>query len=202
MKFYCGFLFLLASYTAGSQSIAHSKYIVITIERERTKDNHAMERAYWIVSMDSLQNFKYSLAPLYIDGFSLNNFKECCGKKSITIFYQTDSTSYKFDEQYLAAKKSLSDLVKAKRKKVQTIAKGWTKGVREKINVYITPVSGDFCYCRVDKDGSKKLEYQGMIVIPKSGFSSEDKFWSSEKSSQVSFFDFSSLPFLNLQSIL
>lgn len=202
MKLYCAFIFVLLSYTASGQSSSSSKYIVVTLERTRTNDNHGVENAYWIVCTDSLKALKDSFAPLYMDGFSLNNFKECCGKGSITIFYQTDSTSYEFDDEYSIVKKSFSELIRARRKKVQTITKEWTKGIKETIKVYLTPVSGDFCYCRVDKEGSKKIEYEGLIAIPRSTFAFEDNFWGSEESSSVRFFDFSTLAFLNLHSIL
>ena len=176
------------------------KYLIITLERERSWDVHEAEYSYWMVHADSINEIRGNLRPLYLKGFSVNNFDSCCLFDSLAMFHVAGS-NFNFNNQYLSQVERLVSIIKQHGKRVQTIRKKWTDRSQEKINIYLTPVNGNFCECKIGSTGVK-IDGISSVAIPKSDFSPNDKFWDGEAARSIKNYDFSNLSFLNFRSIL
>lgn len=179
------------------------KFVIVTIEKETDSKLHKSETDYWIVSLKLWKKSpEEAVLPLYLKGFSTTDFKECCTDKTLVLFNSTTEEIFEFATDFKHDQSTLVKLIAKERKRVQTIKKKWVTGYKEKITVYLTPISGKFCLCSiVHKDGSSKLGYEGQAAIPVSGFSHDSMFWSSQEARQVERFDYADLPFIALQKI-
>lgn len=198
-RYIIGILLLLISTIVNAQN-QQGNYVIITLERERTWDMHRVEYSYWLMPSDSLSQSRYKFINLYMNGFSKNSFESCCTKDSLAMYNTTD-TNFDLDKDYVNELEMLIGIVKSKRQKIQSIKKDWGKKGSETINVYATPVIGTFCRCRLGKSVNN-VEGVTHVMLPKSGFKLNDNFWSNKGVVALRGYDFSSLPFLDLNSIL
>ncbi|HTF22202.1 MAG TPA: hypothetical protein VK658_29180 [Chryseolinea sp.] len=202
MKSILVIILLLAGFSSKGQE-STSSFVVVTIEWERNSNLHKSETDYWIVSRKLWEkSSKEAVLPLYLTGFSLTDFKECCTDNSLILFNTAVGENFNFGADFVNSQNILIQLIATKRKKVQTIRKKWVTGHKEKAVVYLTPISGRFCLCPiVHRDGSSKLGYDGQAAIPVSDFSHDSIFWSSSEARQIERFDYADLPFLGLHNI-
>lgn len=180
-----------------------SKYAILTIEKKSSSKLHKNQVDYWIVDIESWKNSdKKAVSPLYISGFSATDYNECCTNENLILFNVTVKESFDYKEGLLESQSKLKEIIANYRKKIQTVKKKWTIGKTERIKVYLTPIVGSFCFCKLThKDDDSKIGYQGQAAIPVSNFIYDDSFWKSELSEGIQKYDYSSLPFLSLHTM-
>lgn len=175
-------------------------YVIATIEKKTTSNLHPIEFDYWIIS-ESMWESEEKFIPLYIDGFSQTDLDECCLSDTLTLFNMSSDESFDFQESFKKSVDELRSIVATKRQKIHTVKKKW-KGYKEKINVYLTPVKGTFCICELRHiDDNTKLGYFGKTAVPLDSFAINEEFWESKNFKDIRRFDYTTLPFLSLQTI-
>lgn len=193
----------IALFSISMYAQKEGRYVVVTIEKESNSSVHKNEVDYWIVDTEKWKNTEQkTMWPLYLSGFSATDYDECCINENLVLFNVTSKESFEYKDGLLVALKGLEKLISDKRKKVLSVKKEWHSGKKENIFVYLTPVNGSFCFCKLShKDDNTKIGYEGNTAIPVSNFSYDDSFWESELSKGVEKFDYSILPFLSLQTL-
>lgn len=193
MKYYILLSLIIGVLSVDAQN-RDDKYVVITLERERSWDNHLMEYSYWIIPADSLGTSDSKFSLLYLNGFSRNNFESCCLNDSI-VMNNTVETNFDFTQTFTKQIETLKEIIDKRRKKLQVIKKSWNKN-SEKITVYVTPVIGEMCKCKIAK--AKQIQQGLQLIMPKSGY----KLGEFDLPETLLFYDFAQIPFINLNSIL
>ena len=183
------FLIILSINFCYSQNASVFKYVVITYEIDRNRDNHDKKQYYWIVPNDSISSGnELKKKPLYIDSFSKNSFDSCYNGSDIYLFSINTETKFDFDKDYIQEIDNLKEIISKNKKKVQTYCKKWKQGnYKETVTVYITPITGDFCSC---KNLGTIDESNNIIMLPKKAFKLNDSFWKSSKAKDISRIDF------------
>lgn len=193
-------LFISLSIRSFAQTSAET-FVVIIIEKLSSSSLHPKEYDYWILQKSPWNKSEKSIVPLYLDGFSRNDVDECCISDSLVFFNYDAKESFVFAKSFKSSLKNLNDLIGKDRKKVMSIRKKWN-GYTEQINVYLTPITGKFCICKVSHaQGKDKIGYEGKIAVPLSDFSFDGNFWQSPEAKQIERYDYSDLPFLALQKM-
>jgi hypothetical protein len=176
-------------------------FIIVTIERITSSDLHSKANDYWVIPKALWNESERPIIPFYLDGFSRNDIDECCISDSLVLFNYDSKESFVFEESFRVALGKLKDIMGKERKKVQTIKKKWN-GYREEITVYLTPVKGRFCVCKlIHAQGNDKIGYEGQAAVPVSDFNFDPDFWLSTVAKQIERFDYGSLPFIALHKI-
>ena len=178
-----------------SQEIEKDNYVIITFEMIRSSEPKAVNKFYWITSVESINTTDFYLFPLYLTQYSKNDLDGCLNGDTIDMFTLTTDTQYNFKEGYETNISQLTSLLDSRRTKVQTIKMKWNKGYKEDIDVYATPVIGKFCNCVQSHMVGAKVDFEGMIFIPLSDFIFDDDFWGKDKSKKVMFANYSSVDF-------
>ena len=140
----------MVSFTCGiayPQVNDKANYVIISFEMSRSKDTKGIQKFYWITPIDSIKKTDFYLFPLYLSEYSKDKLERCVKGDTIDVFTQTTATSYNFDKGYEEAVDSSILLLNKRKVKVQTITIEWTKGFKEEVKVYATPVIGKFCNC-------------------------------------------------------
>lgn len=194
-------LIILFSVNIYAQSV--KEYVIVTIERQSNSSVHQSETDYWITDIESWKSSKEEvLYPLYLSGFTATDYDECCINKNLILFNVTSKESFDYKEGLLDSLKKLEKIISNNRKKVQTVKKKWKTGKKENICIYLTPISGNFCFCKLShKDDNSKIGYDGSASIPVSDFNYDNNFWESKISKGIMEFDYTSLPFLSLHTL-
>lgn len=179
------------------------KFVLITIETKAKKGLHKTQIDYWVVSLNKYKDpNEKPFFPLYISGFSATDYNECCNNKNLILFNVTSQESFEYENQLLDVQKKLIDLIKIKRRKIQSIEKKWLFGNKITVNVYMTPITGDFCFCELSHNNdNSELTYVGQVAVPKSGYNYNSDFWSSELYKAIQKYDFGNLPFVSLHTM-
>ena len=165
-----------------------SKYVVVTFSAKRGIDKHFVNY-YWITPVDSIKGMNFCLYPLYLAEYSSDNVYDCKKGDSINIFTHTVKTAYDFEDGYEQGIEELISLIDGNRTKIQSIKTKWTNKAYIDINVYVTPISGDFCRCFYYKDHRDKFE--AWIYLPVKDFSFEKAFWSISAANFVKYANYS-----------
>jgi len=182
-----------------SQVNSSSRFVVITFEL--TKGNSKNKQFfYWITPVDSIEKkISFNIFPLYTEEYTKDNFDRCIKGDSVDIFKNTTATNFKFDEGYSSQIEQFVSLVNSKKTKVQTISLNWSAGSRAKetVNVYATPVIGEFCNCLQLSEigGSHKLEFSALVYMPVASFSFNQNFWDTENGKVMKYADYSLVEF-------
>jgi hypothetical protein len=161
----------------------HNKFIVILFEWSGQKFNEKLVH-YWILPVyDEIEEFK--IYPLVFSDFSsVDSYKRCARGEQIDLFTSTSETRFDFDEQYLLHESSLKSLIKRNKKLIHQIIMRRPSGIfkKEKINVYITPLFGDFFSC-VQFHDSRDVETNrviGEVYFPGLNAELNLNFWDSK----------------------
>jgi hypothetical protein len=192
------FLMLLCCYNNNTfaQTTRNGKYAVVTFEVKRKNFNHPHEWFHWIVAIDSMKKKTFTLSPLFFNNFSTYELNKCIKGSRIDVFSGYDGPDFSVDKGYAKMVDSLFTMIDKNKIKVQTIKKSWGEGRKENITVYVTPVIGSFCNCLQDHIINGKIEdMKGLVFLPVSGISFDDKFWSSDDAHYVKFTDYSYIDF-------
>ena len=103
---------------------------------------------YWITPIDSIEKRNsFTVFPVYMDGFSKESFDECKQGKQIDIFTFSGSPDFNLGTDYETNLRDLLSLIAINRIKIQSLLKVWGKNQEDKINIYATPITGEFCNC-------------------------------------------------------
>ncbi len=123
------------------------EFVVFTVEQSFKISQHDKKVYNFIVAVDSLVNYNYEIAPLYLEGFSYNNLSDCCSGNPVNPNLVFKNTTYDFKISYLNQLEEFEQLLNKKKKMIQTIKRKWNSGQKEIIKIYYTPVLGEFCSC-------------------------------------------------------
>lgn len=177
------------------------KFVIVTIERFNPKAMHKRTLDYWIVPYLEWEGKpNVTILPFFIKGFSLQDVNECCNEQELIVFNRGMNENFAFDASVQKDLQFLSEINTKNKTRTQKIKKMWTNGIKENINVYITPIAGVFCRCKVTKHGGNILNFTEAI-IPIASFKHDDSFWKSPLSKQVMRYDFSNLPLIQLYNM-
>ncbi len=193
------FLFLLSSLSNYART---NQYIIVTFESKRSIDRE-FQNYFWIAPIDSIKDRNFYLYPLHlvVGEYSKDNLDNCIKGDTIDIFNSTNITRLNFDDMYEANVETLLELVIKNRVKVQTINVSWelNKKAKNKINIYITPILGDFCRCfhygRNFYDGKWIDGFKSLIYLPMSNFSYNQSFWETQIATIVKFANYNHIDY-------
>lgn len=175
------------------------EFIVVTFELVKNKI-HRTKRYYWIIPTDSIENNRIPMFSLYLQAyFDSSELQDCCKGNVIDVLESTESDTVTLSNDYQKALEELNNLVFKYRKKVQKVQYRWYNPDHEEvIQIYITPITGNFCFC-MQKFSSfiKDMFQEGNIFLPLSDFSYNNGFWESEKLKAVETFDYSTIKYVN-----
>jgi hypothetical protein len=174
-------------------------YIIYSFEINRHQGSHGNFLYYWITPIDLIKKeAAIKLFPVYLDNFyATNDFNDCCSQKSIDIFTATTATKFEISDFYDKQLDTLILIVSKNKKLVQKITKKWTNGAKEDIHIWATPIIGQFCSCGLVGYSVERIDYKGLIFLPKSDFSLFDDFWNQEISKEILFTDYSKFAYRN-----
>jgi hypothetical protein len=183
-------IFILSSLSSYAQL---NEYVIFTFESKRSIDKE-FQKYYWIAPKDSIKDTDFRIYPLYLIAgeFSKDNLDDCQKGDSIDIFVSTDKTNLDFEEDYESNVEDLILLIYNNRVKIQSIEIGWAenKKVKNIINIYATPIRGNFCNCfQYHNLGTNK--FNSFIYLPIENFSHIKSFWNTPTASIVKFSDYS-----------
>jgi hypothetical protein len=167
-------LLLVTVFNVSAQS-RQGQYVVLTFEDTYKISQHGTDTYYWIISADSIKQRK-NISPLLMRGFSKTTFDSCCKGEPINPFIVTATTSYDFAKPYFISIDTLRKLIFRHRKRIQVVSKKWQSG-QEKLQVFVTPISGFFCTANYARAFGIMADYNGQIYIPISSFHYIDNFW-------------------------
>ncbi len=147
-------------------------YVILTFEINRHQGSHGNFIYHWIVPIDSIcEKSELKIFPVYMDNFyATNDLNNCCSQVDIDIFTMTTASKYDYSEKYANQLDTLNLLVLKNRKLLQKISNKWTNGTKEDIQVWGTPIMGQFCSCGLIGDSKSDIDYKGIIFLPKSTF--------------------------------
>lgn len=175
--------------------------LIISIEKKTNTSVHQFEKDYWVIPKWKIESvLRESVLPFFIDGYSGTDLIECCQENSLVLFNYSKTEDFTANSNL----EVLDSIIKRHRKKIQVARKKWTNGIKEKIEVYITPIKGKFCFCGIldgRDDTNSKIGYKGDVIVPVSDFSYDAQFWNSPLDQQIARFDYLNLPFLQLHLI-
>ena len=154
------------------------EYLVVSFEIDRTKDAHDTKKYYWIISKDSLGSLNATLSPLFLTGFTNDQFQSCCNGNEVDIYSFKKGDTFDLSDQYLI---TLNGIIEKNKRKIQTVTKNWNNGYKERIDIYVTPVKGQFCMCPMSQKSEEMIGFNGCIFLPKGNFVYDDSFWESAK---------------------
>lgn len=175
------------------------KYFVVTVESKQTPNYHGIRTSHWIIPVDSINDSNvFEIYPFYIDYASNDNLERCIEDLPIAIFTSTTVTNYDFPDIYIENIELLKEIIFSNRKKVQSINKKWSD-FKEKVNIYLTPIDGDFCSCGI-LNGSIidkwDVNYE-LMFLPVKNFRFDLNLWNTEKGKEILRSDFSEYTFGN-----
>lgn len=179
-------------------------YIIVTIESINKKGVHKIQTDNWIFAVDDYtkMNEEDVIYPLYLSGFSATDYKECCEDKNMILFNSTVAESFEYAKENLSSRKALQDIIKDKRKKIQTIKKQWGSDKKIRVTIFLTPVNGAFCFCKISHESdNSRLDYVGQVGVPKLGFNYIPSVLESKLGRGIQTYDFSFLPFIGLDTL-
>jgi hypothetical protein len=174
------------------------EYIILSFEREFVVSKmspHGVQSYYWIIPLDSIKSYRYSVYHLFINGFSKRNLDDCCNGKEVDPFLVFSNEQKSNDTSNYLALDQLHAIIKKNKKELLSVTKKWKTGSKENIRVFATPVSGKFCSSNFHLFGQKRYGYKGKVYIPYSSFNFLQGFWSSQYSKFVINRDFSKIEF-------
>ncbi len=170
-------------------------FVIVTFEIKRNIERHKKAVYYWIVNSDSTINKGFSLKPLYFSGYSKTHLDKCCNGDTINPYIITKHTSFDFAPNYESDVKVLKELIEEKKIKVQTIKKKRGNEYTETVNVYATPVKGEFCKCYLKSFGF--IDYEGEVYLPLKNLKDNSAYWELTWSKNIKFSDYSFFFYVN-----
>ncbi len=194
-----GLILLLVGEIGLSQTSNKKDYVVVTFELSQKKPS-GNQNYYWITPIDSIINKSvFNIYPLYMEEYSNDSFEKCLKGDTVDVFTTTTETNYDFREKHLSELNIFQSIIKQNRMLVQELRLNWnskTKGT-EKLNIYLTPIKGQFCDCiqRTEVWGKSDLNFLILTFMPVSSFEYDSDFWKTELGKILQISDFSKVDF-------
>jgi len=154
---------------------------------------------YWIAELDKYEKVDEYKEPLIYSVFlhefyGSDQLESCCLGMTSYPYSVTTKTKYEFPDNYSGYLANLRDLIKANRRKLQTIKKTWKNNYKETVTIYGTVLKGRLCKC--DFGGDQYLNNGDQISFPTGDFSIVGNYWTDDKRS-ILFYDFSDFSYTN-----
>ena len=132
--------------------------------------DNSYSKYYWIAPVDSIKNQNFTIYPLYIIGNEGSKF--CQENDTIDLFIHETALLY---NEYTD---TLISLIENNHTKIQTIKVKWDKNKKSKLktNIYITPITGNFCKC-FQYHNDVENEFNSFFYFPVSNFYYDKSFW-------------------------
>jgi hypothetical protein len=193
------FTFLLFnSFFVNAQDTRILKYAIITCKIDRNKDAHSYKEYFWIVPIDSIKGINsFKIYPLYLDVYAKDDISDCIQKKDINIFTMYTGKNFKLDDKSEKDNLNIIRIIKKDRRRFFKLYKKWNNGLKEKIELFVTPIRGEFCSSNIALESSKEINYKGLIFIPITDFKEFKEFFDSKQFNDVIFSEFSNINFAN-----
>ncbi|MCH8534289.1 MAG: hypothetical protein LAT51_04395 [Flavobacteriaceae bacterium] len=158
------FLFIFYNFSH-SQNIINKDFLIITYEKSTKYD---YDKIYsWIIPLDSINNTKEKISPVYLVGYSKTLLKKCQNGDTVSPFDSFKSDKFDFNESYLEMQNEVFDAIEVNKKKILSVKKKFfDMKYKEEIIVYITPIRGRFCKCPISLSNGNKINYTGEIYLP------------------------------------
>ena len=190
-------IFILANNLIFSQK--ETDNLIVTYYDDSS--GHGIEFYTWIIPVESIKNVSrdYSILPLYTESFSKNNFDNCFKNKEVDMFISYVGTNYNLDNKHKNNIKKLIKLIKEESILIHDISIKKKYPIKEKnrLKIFITPVTGNFKYCKIKESSGKRINYQGKVAFPISNFYLNTKILNENVQDFIYSFDFSQLKFIN-----
>ena len=179
---------------------SETKNLIITYKT--TGDSHSIENQYWIIPIKSIDIIEdtFSIYPIYLDVFTKDDFDNCLNNTPIDVFTSTVKTNYNLNEKFKKNITQFLDEINKKSILIQTISKKIKFPSKGKLNIkiFVSFVTGNFNFCQINEDMSKRIKYKGKIVLPISNFVKNNNFLKNEDIQQFLFqTDFSLMNYFN-----
>ncbi|MCK0109049.1 hypothetical protein MWU58_07075 [Flavobacteriaceae bacterium S0825] len=190
MKFKVAFVFILIVFVfQNSHGQKADDYFIVTIEDEYKPSYHGIATYYFIIPVDSIDSdwYKFKIFPFYSDWASNDKLKRCIDNLPIAIFTATTQSNYDYPKSYLEEIDKLEKLIKSGRKLAQKVIKKHPKNESRKIKIFLTPISGKFCNCKVLKGSvlDKNFNYLSEIYLPVSNFKINKSLWQTKEGKSI-----------------
>lgn len=196
---FLGLILLAIVKTGYSQVVESRDYIVITFETIQKKPN-VTQLYYWITPIESIVNkTSFNIHPLYTEEYSNDIYEKCLRGDTVDVFTTTTATNFDFSNEYLTQIETFQSIVKQKGVLVQGLVLNWNNKTKEKekLNIYVTPIKGEFCTCIqvADVRGKPDLSFLAQVFIPANSFSYNADFWQTELGRIIQITDFSRIDY-------
>jgi hypothetical protein len=184
-----------------SQSV-DNKYLIVTFEVTHKPSPHKGAGYYfWITPTSALKSRSFQLMPMRFSWVDKETLKRCKNGDSVNVNSFPGSSDDEFDTGYGSMVDTLQTVVKSNRLKVQTIiTKGknyWGSNYLTTVNVYLTPVIGEFCNClNVNKNG-KYVFSRRKIYLPVSFEGYYKDFWNEKISEKARLNNYSFIRYID-----
>ncbi|AWG26260.1 hypothetical protein [Flavobacterium kingsejongi] len=190
---------LLTSFGIFSQKGEIPKYVIITYQTDKNRDQHPAKDYYWIIPLDDSFKGKndFKIFPLYLDEFSKDDINDCVHGKNINILTMNSSEDFSWGEEDNKHINNLKNILDKNSKLFFKIKKKWTNNYNEKIKVFMTPVFGEFCNSLIAPESGKLIDYKGLIYIPIKNFNLYSDFYRLKYEKDILASDFSNLIYVN-----
>ncbi len=176
----------------------HGRYVIISFDHYVSFGMHGLQRYYWIFPTDSIKpNHKIVLCKLLRSDYSQEDLAKCCNGIEIDPKDIRQTPHFSFSQKHYDELQHFDDVVLKRRKRLATVKKSWQyfSNRKEYLRIFITPVTGNFCFSPLAKTGEKATGYSGNIYIPISSFEYDKTFWDDEKAKSILTHDFAGMEY-------
>lgn len=184
-------LFLVISNSAFCQK---GNYVIISIIKSNNSKLDGYGTTQWIINEDSLKESEFNyrnIIPLFIMDYSYNLISDCKDKLPVDPFVLTSNSNFSFPDSISANINQMVQLISSNKKLIQKIKKKWSNGFKEKVKIYATPVTGDFCNCKFINYSNVEFDPSQEIFIGFNNILIRKQFWNSINAKELKRIDFS-----------
>jgi hypothetical protein len=194
-RLYATILFLVASFCAYSQS---KKYVVMDFEERRSIDK-VYTNYFWIIPMDSIHKGSMDIYPLCYDGYDKNQLGLCGDTINVLltgggIHLTKEGIAEDYGDSPI---RELFDIIRHKRKKMQSIEVKWPDRSFVEVNIYAIPIEGEFCEYFLYESRLGYL-FKTAMYFPVSGFKFIEEFWSTENGRTIEHSDYGKIRYSHI----
>lgn len=168
MKVFSKFILILFVFSFNSisaQQINEKDYLLMSFERVQNKQHKEKDVFYWIIPVKN-QETKSTFSPIYFEGYSKTKLEKCIKNETVYIFNTISGDEYDFSIEYKEMVSETLKLIEANKYKFLSIKNKWKSGLKETIDVFITPITGSICNCPIPEKNSELINYYGQIYLP------------------------------------
>ncbi|MDR2840786.1 MAG: hypothetical protein LBV75_05925 [Paludibacter sp.] len=195
------FIFAIISNNIFAQTLDNANYVIFNFVHRHHGSipphlGNFVDNYYWLVPVDSIKNWSFTISPFYVDTLSQMQVDWCAKGHSADFFGYGEGAS----EEYINQIDTFLLIIKKHRQKIQTTTLKWYKDdvrKKERIDIYAIPISGIFCTCLQGHyfGGSKINLLGGQVYLPLSDFKYNESFWKSKEWEIVKYVDYSIVNF-------